>query len=211
MSTKVPESPVSPRRLHALVLGAGRGSRFGGGKLLAPYRSGLVIEGALAAAFAAPVEAVTLTVGCDGAAVAAAARVFAARVGETGRLRIVEVPDWADGMSASLRRGVAALPDEAEGVFVFLGDMPRVSAKVTAALAEALRGDVVATVPSFGGRQGHPALLGKALFGEIGGLTGDRGARGLLDAHAARVVEVDSPDDGVLFDIDAPADLTRAP
>jgi len=193
------------------VLGAGRGSRFGGGKLLAAYREGLVIESALAAAFAAPVETVLLTVGCDGPAVAEAARVFASRTGQTARLRIVETPDWAEGMSASLRRGVSALPAGSRGVFVFLGDMPRVPAGLADDLAAALRGDAVAAVPAFEGRPGHPALIGAALFPEIGRLSGDRGARGVLDAYPGRVIQVETGDDGVLFDIDAPGDLTRGP
>ena len=61
------------------MLAAGRGARFGGGKLLAPWRGGLVLEGALAAASAAPVARVTLVVGCDGPAVTAAALAYAER------------------------------------------------------------------------------------------------------------------------------------
>ena len=191
------------------MLAAGRGSRFGGGKLLAPWRGGLVVEGALATAFGAPVTRVTLTVGCDGAAVAAAARAYAERTGQTSRLRVVEADDWADGMAASLKRGVAALAPGTRGAFVFLGDMPRVPASITLRLAEALDGAVAAAIPMFMGQRGHPVLLGAELFPAVGGLSGDEGARPILKRLGARLAEVEADDDGVLFDIDAPEDLTR--
>ncbi|MEO6340162.1 MAG: NTP transferase domain-containing protein [Caulobacteraceae bacterium] len=205
MGTKVPAS----QHLEALVLAAGRGARFGGGKLLATYRDGLVIEGAVAAAFAAPVSRVTLTVGCDGSAVAAAAQAYAERTGQSERLQVVEAADWADGMAASLKRGIAALAPETRGVFVFLGDMPRIPATISQGLAEALECGAAAAIPTFQGRRGHPVLLGVELFSAIASLSGDQGARPIIEGLGARLVEVEADDDGVLFDIDAPQDLTR--
>jgi len=203
LGTKVPAS----QHLEALVLAAGRGSRFGGGKLLALWRDGLVIEGALAAAFAAPVWRVTLVVGCDAPAVSEAARGFAERAGQAERLRVVEAADWADGMAASLKRGVAALGSDAGGAFVFLGDMPRIPGSILPRLADALvRG--AAAIPTFGGRRGHPVLLGAELFPAIAGLSGDQGAKPVIEGIGPRLIEVETEDDGVLFDIDAPQDLT---
>ncbi|MGH6993035.1 MAG: hypothetical protein ACREEH_06835, partial [Caulobacteraceae bacterium] len=57
--------PDSGGRLEAIVLAAGSGARFGGGKLTEPFQVGVLIEGALACAFAAPVRSVFLTVGGD--------------------------------------------------------------------------------------------------------------------------------------------------
>ena len=191
------------------MLAAGRGSRFGGGKLLAPYRGGLVLEGALAAALAAPVMRVTLTVGCDGPAVTAAAKAYAERSGQADRLRVVGADDWADGMAASLKRGVAALAPETQGAFIFLGDMPRIPASIAPRLAEALGGPVAAAIPMFDGRRGHPVLLGAELFPAIAGLSGDEGARPIIKRLGQPQAEVEADDDGVLFDVDAPEDLTR--
>jgi len=191
------------------VLAAGRGSRFGGGKLLAPWRGGLVLEGALAAAFAAPVRRATLVVGCDGPAVADAARAYAKRTSQAGRLQVVEANEWAEGMAASLKRGVAALAPETQGAFVFLGDMPRIPVTIPPRLAKALEGGAAAAIPTFSGRRGHPVLLGAELFAAIARLTGDQGAKPVIEALGARLAEVAADDDGVLFDIDAPQDLTR--
>lgn len=202
MNTKGPRDA-----LHALVLGAGAGSRFGGGKLLAPWPGGRVLEGALAAAFAAPVERVWLTVGADGEAVAAAARGWADGAGVSEGLGVIAVPHWNEGMAASLRTGVLALPHSVAGLYVFLGDMPRVPPAVLGPMAEALRGGAPAVVPTFEGRRGHPALMGAALFGEVARLKGDQGAKGLLDGLGSGLAEVAAPDDGVLFDVDTPADL----
>ena len=117
------------------------------------------------------------------------------------------MPDWREGMAASLRAGVVALPLDAGGLYVFLGDMPRVPIAVLPALAKALAEGAPAAVPTFDGRRGHPALIGAGLFGEVAKLSGDRGAKGLLDALGAALAEVAAPDNGALFDVDTPADL----
>ncbi len=197
----VPESP-----LEALVLAAGAGSRFGGGKLLAPWRDGVLLDGALAAAFAAPVRRVTVVWGAD-ARVPEAARAWAAANGEGARLRAVAAQAHAEGLSASLKAGLASLDPGCEGVFVFLGDMPRIPRSVLAPLAKALAAGAAAAAPTFAGRRGHPVLIARALFGEVLTLKGDRGAGMLLQALGPAVASVAAPDDGVLYDIDRPEDL----
>jgi molybdenum cofactor cytidylyltransferase len=188
---------------EAVVLAAGSGSRFGGGKLLAAWGAGVLLEGALAAAFAAPVRSVTVVIGADAEAVAAAARSFDPRV------LVVHAPDYAEGMGASLRTGVASLPADADGAFVFLGDMPRVPTAVLRRMAEAVIAGAQAAAPVFQGRRGNPVLLGRDLFPDLLALTGDAGARGVLQGLGERLALVESPDDGVLFDVDVRGDLNR--
>jgi molybdenum cofactor cytidylyltransferase len=187
--------------LEAVVLAAGSGSRFGGGKLLAPYGKGVLLDGAIAAAFAAPVRSVTVVTGADAARVEAAARAFNPDV------RIVHAPDYAEGMGASLRTGIASLPADAAGAFVFLGDMPRVPHALPDALAQALAAGAPAAAPVFRGRRGNPVLLGRELFPQLLELKGDEGARRALQGLGDRLALIDAPDDGVLFDVDEPKDL----
>ncbi len=194
---------------EALVLAAGAGSRFGGGKLLAPWRGGVLLDGALAAAFAAPVRLVTVVTGADAERVAAAAREFAARAGQGARLRITHAADHAEGLSASLRTGAGTLPADAAGVFVLLGDMPRVPHAVLRPLADAVQAGAAAAAPVFAGRRGNPVLLGAALIPKLANLTGDQGARPLIQALGTALALVDSPDNGVLFDVDERADLAN--
>jgi molybdenum cofactor cytidylyltransferase len=187
--------------LEAVVLAAGAGSRFGGAKLLAPYRDGLLLDGALAAAFAAPVRSVTVVTGADAVRVADAAQAF------DPRIRHVHAPDHAEGMGASLRAGIASLPADAGGAFVFLGDMPRVPQAVLLPMAQAFFAGAPAAAPVFEGRRGNPVLIGRELFPDLLALTGDTGARAVLQRLGERLALVDAPDDGVLFDVDAPGDL----
>jgi molybdenum cofactor cytidylyltransferase len=122
-------------------------------------------------------------------------------------LLIVHAADHAEGMAASLRAGIGALDVGTEGVFVFLGDMPDIPAALPSRLAQAI-GDRPAAAPAFEGERGHPVLFKRNLFPSLSALSGDRGARALLDrlGDDLVIVECDSP--GVLFDVDHRRDLT---
>lgn len=199
-------------RIDAVVLAAGAGRRFakhsGGRKLLAPFEGRPLIVGALDAAFAAPARRVLLVTDGD----PDLARIAADHAGTLGRradLEIVVAADAAEGMGASLRTAVAALQSDSDGVFVFLGDMPRVPPGLAGDLARALRPGVDAAAPCFAGRRGHPVLFGRACYPALRGLEGDVGAREVLAALGERLALVESPDDGLLFDVDRPEDLTR--
>ena len=192
--------------LEAIVLAGGAGSRFGGGKLTHAWRGGALIDGALAAAFAAPVRSVTVVTGAD-ANVEAAARARAMRGGELQRLRIVHCADHAEGMGATLRAGIASLPDDAAGAYVFLGDMPAIPPAILPALAAALAAGATAAAPRHNGQRGHPVLFSAALFPQLRALTGDQGARDVLRELGSALALVETDDPGVLLDIDRPGDL----
>jgi len=196
--------------LDAIVLAAGRGSRFGGDKLLAPWRGGVLLDGALAAAFAAPVDRVHLIVGADASRLAAAARAWAMRAGVDDRLGVIQSPHWADGLSASLKAGLAGLSADRLGVYVFLGDMPIIPTDVLAPLADALAAGALAAAPVYNDQMGHPALLGASLFARLAQLTGDRGARTLLEQLGPELARIPASSAGVLFDVDTRDALAQA-
>ena len=185
-------------RLDAVVLAAGAGSRFGGDKLTSAWGEGLLLDGAVRAALAAPVRTVTVVTGADPRVIEAAKTAAAG----AERLRLVYAERHADGLSASLRTAIGVLPGDCEGVFVFLGDMPRIPTSIFPEMVEALDHGAVAVAPVFHGRRGHPVLFSPAMFDELLELEGDRGANGLLDALGERLTTVAAPDDGVLFDVD---------
>ena len=190
----------------AIVLAAGVGRRFGGRKLVATFEGRPLIAGALDAAFAAPARRVLLTTDGD-PDLAAIARKHARGLGREPDLEVVVATDAAEGMGASLRAAVAALPADADGAFVFLGDMPRVPSGLAQTLAEAVRPGIDLAAPRFEGRRGHPVLFGRACFPALLALAGDVGAREVLATAGKRLALVDSPDAGVLFDIDRREDL----
>jgi molybdenum cofactor cytidylyltransferase len=199
-----------PMELHALVLAAGAGTRFGGRKLLAPWGTGVLLHGALRSAFSAPVASVAVVTGADAEAISAAVRDFAREDAAKVDLRIVHAADYGTGVSASLRAGLTALPSSAEGVFVFLGDMPCIPAAVPPALADALAPpDILAAAPVHEGRRGHPVLVAKALIPQFLMLRGDEGAKRIIGGLGPALALVPTADPGVLLDVDETADLAR--
>ena len=195
----------------AILLAAGAGRRFGGGKLLAPWRGAPLVAGAVRAALASPSEQVIVVTGTDPGPVGDACKAAAERLGGAGRLQIVHAPDHAEGMGASLRAGVAALPPGLRGVFVFLGDMPDVPDEVIPPLIAAVEAGAPAAAPTFEGRRGHPVLFSAVLLPELARASGDSGAREALAGLGDRLARVESPGPGVLFDVDRPEDLGDAP
>lgn len=194
-------------RLDAAVLAAGAGKRFGGRKLTTEWEnSGLLLEGALRAAFATSAERVMVVTGAD-EGVGEVAKRFAEGIAQPDRLEIVVAAGWEHGLSISLKAAVIfSQMSGANGLFVFLGDMPRVPTSIFPEMIEALDSGAAAVAPVFHGQRGHPVLFGPQLFDELLELEGDKGANGLLDALGERLTTVVSPDDGVLFDIDVRGD-----
>ncbi len=192
--------PVGYAPLYAIVLAAGAGTRFGGAKLLSLFDGRVLVEAAIRAACAAPVEGVIV-------------------VTQPGmehmpwvrgpKLAAIACADWTEGMAASLRTGIGALSDDVAGAFIFLGDMPRIPVEVLGPLAEAVRAGAPAALPTFEVQDGHPVLFARALFPDLLKLTGDRGGRSVIAALGERAVRIEAPSNGVLLDVDSPDDLER--
>lgn len=186
----------------ALVLAAGAGRRFGGGKLLAPLAGAPLIRRTVEAVLPGGFSAVVVAAGAQHEAIAAALEGLACR--------IVPTPDWEEGMAASLRSGLAALAPDAKGVFIFLGDMPLVPVALCSALAERAEAAGYAARPRVSGTPGHPAAFTRAAFPELARLRGDTGAAALLKGRIDGVAYIDTEETGAVLDIDAPADLAAA-
>jgi molybdenum cofactor cytidylyltransferase len=185
----------APRNLVALVLAAGAARRFGSDKLSASFRGEPLINHAIRAARAAPVERVVVVHGDRTV------------LGDwPGAPDVVPVRIASDALSESLKAGVAATGD-AQGAFVFLGDMPLIPADVADRLGALLAGHF-AVVPRHAGKNGHPVLLSRRAFPEIAGLTGDEGAGRLLKQRDD-VAFLDVPDEAILLDVDRAEDLAR--
>lgn len=181
--------------LVALVLAAGAGRRFGGNKLSANFRGEPLVHHAIRAARAAPVERVIVVCG------------EALAIGDwPGEPRVEALRIASTALSQSLRAGIEAA-GEADGAFVFLGDMPVIPHDVAPALIAALAGNFAA-VPCHAGRNGHPVLLARQAFPEVCRLEGDEGAGRLLKPRDdVALVAVESA--GIHLDIDRAEDLAR--
>jgi len=191
-------------RTGAVVLAAGAGSRFGGLKQVLPWQgTPLVAHVADQALACADVERVAVTLG------AGADRVSAALAGRP--ILPVPVRDWADGQSRSVRAGLAALQAEFGGslaaALFLLADQPGVSPALLEALVARHRATLAPIVaPRFAGRRGNPVLFDRHTFPEFDGLSGDVGARPILQAHANEIAWVDWPTPEITQDIDVAAD-----
>ncbi|MDH5285491.1 MAG: nucleotidyltransferase family protein [Betaproteobacteria bacterium] len=186
-------------RIVAILLAAGRGERFGGGKLLAPLPdSGAPVGVAALRSLRGALPDVIAVVRPDDEALAALLEGEGARVIRAERAH--------EGMGASLAAGVAAAAD-ADGWLVALADMPWIAPATHARVAGGLRDGAQIVAPYYNNRRGHPVGFAAALRGELLALGGDEGARRVLQAHGDAVTRIDVGDAGVLRDVDRPGDL----
>jgi molybdenum cofactor cytidylyltransferase len=194
-------TPARPK-VAALVLAAGRGTRMGGpNKLMAEVEHKPLLRHAVEAALGSAARPVMVVTGHE------ASKVEAALAGLD--VTLVHNPAFAEGLSTSLKAGLAALPEETDGALVLLGDMPRVGPALLNRLIDAFgpeRG-ALAVVPVRDGRRGNPVLLPRRFFSEMQSVTGDVGARGLLGAHGEAVVELPVADEASFVDVDTPEAL----
>ena len=197
---------TAPMTVAALILAAGKSSRMeGANKLLAPLGGGPMIARVAAAALASRARPVVVVTGHEADKVAAALAGLA--------VEIVRNPDYARGLSASLKVGIGALRETGvAGALVLLGDMPRVTAatldRLIAAFAQS--GGKAICVPEAEGRRGNPVLWPADLFAAMAGLAGDKGARDLFARHPDRTLPVAAAAGEILADVDTPEDLARA-
>jgi molybdenum cofactor cytidylyltransferase len=195
-------APEKGHRIAGLVLAAGRSTRMGGpNKLLAEISGKPLVRIAVEQALASRARPVIVVTGHE------RARVEAALAGLP--VRLVHNPDYAQGLSTSLKAGLSAVPAEADGAIVCLGDMPQVAAKLIDRLAAALdpeRGALV-VVPTIGGKRGNPVVWSRRFFPDLSKLEGDVGARHLIASYPEVVAEVPVEDTAAFTDVDTPEAL----
>ncbi|QZY28695.1 nucleotidyltransferase family protein [Nocardioides coralli] len=183
--------------VHGLLLAAGAGSRMGRPKALVVEDDGTPwLTRAVEALLSGGCEAVTVVLG--------AAADEAASLLPEGSARVVVADDWAAGMGASLRNGLAALAaTDADAVLVTLVDLPDVGPEVCRRVLDAATGPDALARATYAGRPGHPVLLGRHHWaGAAGSAEGDTGARAYLARHA--VTDVECGDLATGHDVDTP-------
>jgi len=196
-----PALPHKPR-IAALVLAAGQSRRMGSvNKMLAEANGKPMIETSVDAVLASGAGPVTVVTGHEPEAVR--------RALEDRDVSFVHNPDYAEGLSTSLRAGIGALPDDVDGAVVCLGDMPAVEARHIDKLIAAFDPEEGRSicVPTHQGKRGNPVLWAASIFAEMKDIAGDVGARHLIGEHADVVCEVAIDDDAVLLDLDTPEAL----
>jgi molybdenum cofactor cytidylyltransferase len=201
-SPREPAAQPQVGRIAAVVLAAGRASRMGSNKLVAELDGEPIVRRTVQAVLGSRARPVVVVTGHE------ADEVRAALAGLD--VSFVHNPDFADGMSTSLRAGVAAA-GAVQAALICLGDMPRLAPAHLDAVIDAYRAgspeDIV--VPTCDRKRGNPVLWPQGYFSEIAALSGDVGARALLERHADRVRLVAIDDPAILVDVDTPAALAE--
>jgi molybdenum cofactor cytidylyltransferase len=188
-------------RIAAIVLAAGLSQRMGGGnKLIATINGVPLVRHAALAAIGSGATSTLVVTGHR------AREVHAALAGLD--VTFVPNPDYAEGLSTSLRAGLAALPPDVDGAVVLLSDMPRVGAEMIGRLIAAYRPDGI-VVATDDGRRGNPVLWARTFFAALAGVSGDAGGRQLIEANPDSIVPVEIGPAASL-DIDDPAGLSAA-
>ena len=175
----------SPSGVCGLVLAAGAGTRFGGPKALAREPDGTP--------WIALAVGMLRDAGCDPVLVALGASADEAEPLVPAGAQVVIVPDWSDGLSASLRAGLgAASALSSAAVLVTPVDTPGATADAAARVIDRSGVPLSAVLARalYAGRPGHPVLIGRDHWTALAGtLTGDSGAGAYLSAHGALAVE----------------------
>jgi molybdenum cofactor cytidylyltransferase len=182
--------------IGGIVLAAGAATRFGSAKQLAELHGRPLLEHAVRTMSLAPdVGRAVVVLGAEAEEVV--------RSVDLHGLEPIVCSRWQEGQSASLACGLAALT-ECEAAVVTLGDQPRLSPQSIARVVAA-RGSAAAVRATYGGLPGHPVLLERELFDRLRDITGDRGARNLL--QSVQTSEVPCDDLGGGEDVDTPDQL----
>jgi molybdenum cofactor cytidylyltransferase len=193
------------RNVAAVVLAAGRSTRMGGpNKLLAELDGKKLVRIVAEQALASKVSEVIVVTGHQAELVEQALAGL--------KVRFARNPDFVGGLASSVKSGIAAVPANADGAIVCLGDMPLIDAKLIDRLIEAFepdRGHLIA-IPVSDGKRGNPVLWSRRFFRELMTLDGDVGARHLIAKHTEAVAEVPVEGDGAFLDIDTPQALEAA-
>ena len=186
--------------ISAVLLAAGSGSRFGGRKLLAPYRGRPLIESSLANLAQAPVDETVVVVGDDAKTLRAVCEPFG--------VRVVDNPDWEQGQSTSVRAGLLALGPEVRAAVVLLADQPLVGAGAVERLVAAFEGGARVAVATYDAKRRNPVLFSRAVWPLLlEELSGDEGARAVLRRHPDLLTEVPCDGVGDPADVDTAEDL----
>ena len=199
--------------IGAIILAAGSSRRFGDDKRKSRLPNGdTLLEATIRKATDCLSEVLVVLRADDHAFADTLANTLPTRP-DNHNITFYLAPDSAQGMAHSLANGISQTHNW-EAALVMLGDMPFVEANTIETILNTYTAHknhntnpAPIIVPCLGEKLGHPVLFSQRYFAEMANLTGDRGARPVIDAHPENLVKLPTTDNGVLLDIDKPTDL----
>ena len=185
-----------------MILSAGASSRMGRPKALLPYREGTFLEHLIQATRHPRIGVTRIVLGAGADEIRTVAKLDSSMV--------VLNPDWQQGQLSSICAGLRSLEGiETDGMILCPVDHPLVSATLVSSLIEQFYSNGKSIVlPVYNSRRGHPVIFSSALYEELLAAPSDKGARAVVWAHAAEVLEVPTEEEGVILNINDP-DMLR--
>lgn len=173
-------------------------------KALLPYREGTFLEHLIQVTRHPRIGATRIVLGAGAEVIRALAKLDSSAV--------VLNPEWEQGQLSSICAGLRSLDGiETDGIVLCPVDHPLVSARLISELVDRFYEEKKAIViPTYKGRRGHPAIFSNSLYGELLAAPEDKGARAVVWAHAADVLEVPTDEEGVTLNLNDPEMLKRA-
>jgi molybdenum cofactor cytidylyltransferase len=125
---------------------------------------------------------------------------------------VVVNPDWKSGQLSSIQAAVRSVADDnTDGIMLFLVDHPLVPARLVSEIARRFyESGRPIVLPTFRGKRGHPVIFAQRLYPELLSAPAETGARAVVWAHAAEVLEVPTEEEGVILNLNDPETLRRA-
>lgn len=194
------ETEVVIEPIAGIVLAAGGSSRFGTPKQLLPWNGISLVRHVVLTGLKAGLDPVVVVVGSSASEVRQS--VYNLPV------RIVNNPDWDDGMSSSIKAGLGGLSDDVGGAVFLQCDQPQIPYTLIRKLVEVHETTLHPIIaPQVDELRGNPVLFDAITFSELLKLTGDIGGRALFADHPVEWVTWHDPN--ILLDIDTPEDYTK--
>lgn len=190
------------KSISAILLGAGESKRMGQNKLLLPWGKKTILHQSLQALLHSRVKEVILVVNDHIGPIV--------HTLHDRRVKVVINPDYRQGISRSIQKGVEATDPNCNGILIALADQPFIQSRTINVLIEAFheKGEKI-IVPSFRGKRGHPVIFPKKFREELLRLIGDEGGKTILRRHPEEIQVVSVKASGVIRDIDTPRDYRK--
>lgn len=188
--------------IAGVLLAAGLSLRAGRPKLLLPFGNKALVELAIENLLQVGLNELIVVIGA-----------FKEQIGPTVMrypVKAIYNPDYTSGMASSLRLGVASVSEKAVGFLIALADMPFVEPWVIKKLLEAFTKGARIVAPSYRGVRGHPVIFHKCYKEELLALSGDEGAKRIIERHKGELCLIEVEASSVVFDIDTEEDYVRA-
>lgn len=197
-----PKSGASQKMISGILLAAGESRRMGQPKLLLPWGNTTILEKVVDTYRKAKISELIVVVGANQESLK--------EILISKPVIMVENPYYQEGMSTSIRKGVEAASNQAEGYLIGLGDQPLITPDIINSLITVFSNEQTGiAICSHKKKKGHPVIFARKFRQALCNLTGDTGGRTIIRQHGAEVRYVDIGSEAIFIDIDTPDDYQK--